>query len=118
MQRIASDEGLQVLKPELGTKPRVYYRNLHYFTHCFVGGTVVTRSGGVEECAAGATVILRKDGSEIARAVTDAFGEWRIDRLAPASVGYQLEVTGTGGRCSMAFDLGIESRYLGVLALA
>jgi Fe-S-cluster-containing dehydrogenase component len=29
MQRIQKDEGLEVLKPELGTKPRVYYKNLH-----------------------------------------------------------------------------------------
>ena len=42
MQRIQAEEGLEVLKPELGTKPRVYYKNLHLMTQCFVGGTVVS----------------------------------------------------------------------------
>ena len=36
MQRIASEEGLEVLQPELGTKPRVYYKNKHLFDSCFV----------------------------------------------------------------------------------
>ena len=28
MTRMARQEGLEVMKPEAGTKPRVYYRNL------------------------------------------------------------------------------------------
>ncbi len=68
MQRIKADEGLEVLQPELGTRPRVYYKNLHLMTQCFVGGTVVMDRGGVEECAAGAGVVLSKDGREVGRA--------------------------------------------------
>ena len=52
MQRIRAAEGLEVLKPELGTKPRVYYKNLHMITKCFASGTVVRHVGGVEEGAA------------------------------------------------------------------
>ena len=118
MRRIEADEGLEVLKPGLGTRPCVYYRNLHLMTKCFVGGTVVTHEGGVEECAAGVEVVLRQDGREVGRATTDIFGEFKIDRLEPNSGGYQLEATASSGRCSMQFDLGSESRYLGVMTLA
>lgn len=118
MQRIRAEEGLEVLRPELGTKPRVYYKNLHLFTKCFVGGSVVKEAAGVEDCVAGAEVVLRQGGREIGRAVTDAFGEWKIDRLEPGSTGYQVDVTAAAGRFSLQFDLGGESRYLGVMKLA
>jgi hypothetical protein len=117
MQRFVAAEGLEVLKPELATRPRVYYKNLHLMTKCFVGGTVVKHVGGVEECAAGAEVVLRHDGREVGRATTDTFGEFRIDRLEPNSGKYQLDVIGAAGRYSMQFDLAAESLYLGVMPL-
>jgi hypothetical protein len=40
MRAQAQAEGLQVLQPGLGTKPRVYYRSLHRYTKCFIGGSV------------------------------------------------------------------------------
>ncbi len=46
MQRIRAEESREVLKPELGTKRRIYYKNLHLITKCFVGGTVVRHVGG------------------------------------------------------------------------
>jgi Fe-S-cluster-containing dehydrogenase component len=117
MQRIRADEGLEVLKPEIGTKPRVYYKNLHLITRCFVSGSVVMDVGGVEECAASAEVTLRQGGRELGRATTDAFGEFRVGQLEPDSGRYQLEVTGRAGRFGTEFDLGGESRYLGVMKL-
>ncbi len=119
MQRIKAAEGLEVLKPELGTGPRVYYKNLHLITHCFVGGTVVADVGGVEECAAGIEVVLSQGGREVGRATTDTFGEFKIDRLEPGSGRYQLAVAGAAaGQAGLEFDLGAESLYLGVLKLA
>lgn len=118
MERIAAEEGLEVSRPELGTRPRVWYGNLHLMTKCFVGGTVVRHVAGVEQCAAGVEVVLRQGGHEVGRATTDPFGEFKIDRLEPASGGYRLEATDSSGRCSIEFDLGEESRYLGVLTLA
>lgn len=117
MQRIAADEGLQVDRPELGTRPRVYYKNLHLMTDCFAGGTVVHHVGGIEECAAGATVVLRQHGKELARTSTDTFGEFKFDRLPARSSGYEIEASGTGGRAVISFELGEDSRYLGVLTL-
>jgi Fe-S-cluster-containing dehydrogenase component len=118
MQRIASEQGLEVLQPELGTKPRVYYKNLHLMTKCFVGGSVVHHVGGVEECAAGAEVILTRAGREVGRTTTDTFGEFKIDRLEPGSGLYELEVRGASGRCTRTFELAADSPYLGVLTLA
>jgi hypothetical protein len=113
MKRIQAAENLEVLKPELGTKPRIYYKNLHLITKCFVGGTVVKNVDGVEECAADVEVILEKEGREIGRAKTDIFGEFVIDNLEPNSGKYQLK----SGQLMTNFELGDESQYLGVIAL-
>jgi len=117
MQRISAAENLSVDRPELGTRPRVHYKNLHRMTHCFVGGTVVRSVNGVEECAAGAEVVLRQQGREIARTTTDTFGEFKIDRLPQHSGRYDIEVTGAG-RASAEVTVGGESPYVGVLTLA
>lgn len=129
MQRLRAEEGLEVLRPELGTRPRVWYKNLHLMTRCFVGGSVVAdvpatsptvgaaQAATVEECIAGAEVVLRQDGRELARTTTDIFGEWKIDRLEPGSHGYEIVVTGAAGRFTTRFDLGEESCYLGVMKL-
>jgi NAD-dependent dihydropyrimidine dehydrogenase PreA subunit len=118
MQRIKEEEGLEVLQPELGTKPRVYYKNLYLMTRCFVGGSVVANVDGVEECAEGAEVILKQNGREVARATTDTFGEFKIDKLEKKSGPYELEVNSdSSGSLSMDFDLGDESLYLGIIKL-
>ena len=117
MQRIAAEEGLEVLQPELGTKPRVYYKNMHFMTKCFVGGSVVAIVNGVEECALGAAVILKQNDREIGRAVTDTFGEFKIDKLEPNSAQYEVEVTGTAGKLVKTFELSAESIYLGAMIL-
>ena len=39
-RRRCASEKLEVLKPELGTKPRVYYKNLWRYTTAFIGGSV------------------------------------------------------------------------------
>jgi hypothetical protein len=40
MERMAKERNLRVLNPELGIRPRVYYRDLDLFDKCFVGGSV------------------------------------------------------------------------------
>jgi hypothetical protein len=74
---------------------------------------------GVEECAEGAEVILKQNGSEIARATTDTFGEFKIDKLEKKSGQYELEVNSdSSGSTSMEFEIGDESLYLGKITLA
>ena len=119
MQRIKEKEDLEVLQPELETKPRVYYKNLHLMTKCFVAGSVVVNVEGVEECAEDAEVILKQNGSEVGRATTDMFGEFKIDKLEKNSGQYELEVSSdSSGSVSVEFDLGDESLYLGAMTLA
>ena len=107
-----------MLQPELGTRPRIYYKNMHLFTQCFVGGSVVAMVNGVEECAEGAEVVVSQDGKEVGRASTDLFGEFKVDRLAPGSGSYQLAVSGTAGQASLTFEMQDESLYLGAISLA
>ncbi len=70
-------------------------------TKCFVGGTVVEKVEGVEDCVAGIDV-----------------GEFVIDKLEPNSGSYHLDINGSQGRFSKEFVLGEESRYLGVMTLS
>ena len=63
MARMARDENLEVMRPDLGAKPRVYYRNLWRFTKCFIGGSVSAGANGTVDCVEGANVRLLKDGN-------------------------------------------------------
>lgn len=117
MRRVAAAEGLQVLKPELGTKPRVYYQNLTRFTHAFVGGSVAGAVNGVIECLAGARVSLVKDRHAAAETVTNTFGDFRFEGLPEDSGDYRIEIEKAGfAPRTVVFSLG-ESTYLGVLEL-
>src|SRR5690606_6702396 len=92
MARMAEEEGLEVLKPELGTKPRVWYRNLWRFTTAFIGGSVSAEADGVLDCVQGATVTLTKDGKTVAETVTDNYGDFKFDRLEEGSGAYIVEI--------------------------
>lgn len=81
LAKLVEEQGLDVLRPELGTKPRVYYRNLWRYMSCFIGGTVSTEIEGAVECVAGARVRLMKDGVWLNDVTTDAYGDFKIDRL-------------------------------------
>lgn len=119
MQRRAKVERLAVLKPELGTKPRVYYRTLHRYTHCFIGGSVWASIDGVAECIEGASVVLRKGVQLIANAATDVFGEFRFDGLAAGSGVYEIDVThAEHGQAIARATLGGDSINVGELRLA
>lgn len=98
MQRLAREEGLEVMQPELGTKPRVYYKNLWRYSKCFIGGTVSTKTGdGVVDCVEGATVRLKKDSRVVSETTTDNFGDFKFDQLDEDSGTYLVEITAKGG---------------------
>ena len=92
LAKLVEDQGLEVLKPELGTKPRVYYRYLCRYTRCFIGGTISTEIDGAVECVEGARVRLLKDGVWLNDARSDAYGDFKFDRLAPDSGTYAIEI--------------------------
>jgi len=96
MTRMARDEGLEVIKGELGTRPRVYYRNLWRYSKCFIGGSLSTEAGGVIDCVEGASVRLSKDGRIVAETVSDNYGDFKFDRLDENSGRYVIEIAAPG----------------------
>jgi Fe-S-cluster-containing dehydrogenase component len=118
MARMASEQQLRVLKPELGAKPRVYYKNLHRFDQCFIGGSVVARSAGVLDCVHDARVALLKDGRELQQARTDAFGDFKFDKLEPGSGNYTLSIGHDSfGTARIDAQLASQSLVLGEIEL-
>ncbi|MGH6670611.1 MAG: 4Fe-4S dicluster domain-containing protein [Xanthobacteraceae bacterium] len=106
MARIARDEGLEVLKPELGSKPRVYYRNLWRYTKCFIGGSVSEIRNGVVECVESASVQLLKDGASVAVTTTDNYGDFKFDKLGENSGRYTVQIFANGRTKTAEANLG------------
>ena len=96
MTRMAQDEGLEVMKPELATRPRVYYRNLWRYSKCFIGGSLAVEADGVVDCVEGASVRLYKGGTVVAETVTDNYGDFKFDKLDENSGRYLLEISARG----------------------
>lgn len=118
MRQTAAREGLEVLQPELGTQPRLWYRNLHLVNRCFVAGTVVAHIQGCEQCLEGAEAVLSQDGRELGRARSDVFGEFKIDRLQPGIGPCELSVRAEGrAEATRSIELLEESLYAGVIGL-
>jgi hypothetical protein len=118
MREQAHTESLAVLRPELGTRPRVYYRNLDRFSRCFIGASVVAEIEGVTECVAGAVAVVRKDGTEVARATSDAFGDIKFDGFEQDSGLYTVEIEHPRLGAAIASCVLGDSVYLGTLLLA
>ncbi|MBN1319811.1 MAG: carboxypeptidase regulatory-like domain-containing protein [Thermoleophilia bacterium] len=93
MAELVRAEGLEVYRPELGTAPRVYYKNLHRWTKAFIAGSVVF--GDTGECAEGARVVVTRDGTAIAETRTDNFGDFCLDGLTPGE-SYSVNVEAAG----------------------
>ena len=96
MASIRAREGLEELKPEAAVRPRVWYRNLDRFTKCFIAGTVAATVKGKDEVVIGARVTLRHGATVVGETTTDAFGDFRFERLDPGSGGYTLAIAKEG----------------------
>jgi Fe-S-cluster-containing dehydrogenase component len=116
MAEKAREEGLKVLLPKLGAKPRVYYRGLERWEKSFIGGSVSAEVAGVVECVAGAEVSLYQNGKKIAMTHSDDFGDFRFGGLAEMSGGYRIEVRHRSGEAHRDCELD-ESLYLGEIRL-
>jgi Fe-S-cluster-containing dehydrogenase component len=110
MARLAREDNLEVMKPERGTKPRVYYKNLWRYSKCFIGGTISAEANGELDCVAGATVRLLKAGAAIAETTSDSFGDFKFDRLDDGSGHYAVEISAAGhGKKVVAVNLGTST---------
>ncbi len=117
LSNLVEEEQLEVLSPEHGTGPRVFYKNLHLFTKCFVGGSVAAEIGDYEECVEGASVALLKDQRVLSSDKTDHFGNFKFDMLEPDSGKYQVKVERTGFSAQQVEVELVESVYVGTIRL-
>ena len=117
MARIAEEEALEPLRPDLNTRPRVHYKNMWRYAQCFIGGTVSIERDGVVDCLEGAKVRLLRDGQAVAEAETDGYGDFKFDRLDPDCGAYVVEISGTTDSARREVSLG-ESVNLGEIRLA
>ena len=92
MARIRQHEQLEVLAPERDTRPRVYYKNLHRYSTNFIGGAVLFEQSGTVECAADVTIELWQQQRLLQSVVTDCFGEFKFDGVAPHSGTYTVKL--------------------------
>ncbi|MDE2228738.1 MAG: carboxypeptidase regulatory-like domain-containing protein [Alphaproteobacteria bacterium] len=96
MARLAREENLDVIKPEINARPRVYYKNLWRYTTCFLGGSLSVERGGIIDCVEGARVRLLKDGATVAEILSDNYGDFKFDKLEPGSGRYSIEISAAG----------------------
>ena len=117
MERIASEEKLEVMQPELGARPRVYYKNLWRYATAFIAGTLSVARDGVVDCVDGAIVRLLKDGELIAEIRSDNYGDFKFDRLEENSGRYQLEIRAPGKELKIMEVELARSIFIGEIAV-
>ncbi|WP_175664205.1 4Fe-4S dicluster domain-containing protein [Burkholderia ambifaria] len=117
MAEKARREGLKVLRPDLSTKPRVWYSGLERWETCFVGGSISVQAGDAVECVTDAVVALYYANLQVAETVSDGFGDFRFDGLAKGSGSYKVKIRHALGTAWRECELG-ESVYLGEIRLS
>jgi Fe-S-cluster-containing dehydrogenase component len=117
LRKTIEKEGLQVLKPELGTNPNVFYKNCDLFTKAFIAGSVATRVDGVCDCLEGARVTLSKDAKKIGDLITDNYGDFKFDGLEEGSGTYVITIKAEGFAEKTIEVRLSESIYLGDIYL-
>ena len=114
MARLQAVDELEVFRPELSARPRVYYKNLHRWTKAFVAGTVVDKTS--DECVEGVTATVVRDGRAVGEATTNNFGDFVVDRLEPGAE-YIVTLAAAGYRTatvtvSLEASLTLETVFL------
>lgn len=93
MAKIAAEQGLEAYKPQLGAKPRVYYKNLYKWEKVFVSGSAAYKD--TDECAEGAKVTVKAGGQVVAEGQVNNYSEFVIDKLEPGEE-YAVSVEAPG----------------------
>jgi nitrate reductase beta subunit len=89
--RVTAD-GLSPLRPDLNTKPRVWYRNLDRVRRHFAAGHVETELAGVRDCAPDLEVSLYQGNRRIAAGRTDVYGDFKLDGIDPKGASCHLMI--------------------------
>jgi hypothetical protein len=119
MAQRAAAEGLINLQPELGARPRIWYRNAHRLTHHFIGGTLVRNSEGHEDCAEGMTVRLYAEDETVRDAVSDAFGDFKFESLEGKGEKYRLVALASDQGVAFEREISLSgSQWIGLIEVA
>jgi len=93
MAEMTAAEGLEAYRAELGTRPRVLYKNLYRWEKVFVAGSVAYADA--DECAEGAKVSVTQCGAPAGEALANNYGEFVVDGLEPGA-SYEVSVEALG----------------------
>ena len=115
MAALKENQNLEELQPESNTKPRVHYKNLYRYSQDFIGGIVISQSNGVSDCVKDANVSLSLNGEVVNELKTDAYGEFKFDRLTGGDYLIQISASGMPEK-EIPVTLS-ESTYLGRIEL-
>lgn len=103
LEKYVDEHRLQVLRPELGTRPRVFYRHLDKALGHVVAGNVHEVVDGCERNLCGVQVVLKDSGEDEERTVSsDDFGDFRFLGLGAESADIELVVRAPGGDAVIA----------------
>ncbi len=80
-QRRVAAENLQAYKADLGTNPRVLYKNLYKWEKVFVSASLAYAD--TDECVGGAKITVKKAGATVGEAASNNYGEFVVDELEP-----------------------------------
>ena len=114
-ERVAAGELSHVGESYSYCESALYVKNLYRWTTLFLGGKVITQREGVDTCFEGCTVTLYLNGSTLQNQITDAYGEYKFDRLEPG--GYAVSI-GAPGFITHSETIQLEkSMFLGTFTL-
>lgn len=117
LQEMVKKEQLAVIRPELGTRPRVFYRNLDDALSHLVAGNVceVTGDGRLRNLE-GVEIVLRDSaGGDERTTTTDHFGDFRFSGLTEQTSTIELRVRKNGNEKIVATRERVGSVNLGTL---
>ncbi len=118
MVQMVGEEHLAVQRPELGLKPRVYYKNYDRVGKGFIGGSLYTIVDGIEDCVEGVTVRLECNGQLIAETTTDIYGDFKFDGLTIDQSCYAIKVREDGNWKSIVDSVLLDrSHFIGAVAI-
>jgi Fe-S-cluster-containing dehydrogenase component len=93
IEKIRESENLEILHPGFGTMPRVFYKNLHLYFRCFIGGSIAVTKNGISDCAEGVRITLMKDSEIVNETLSDNYGDFKFDNLEENSGEYEIEIS-------------------------
>ncbi len=117
MKGIFAAENLAVLRPDLETRPRIFYLNLYRYEKCFIAGSVALADK--DECADGAEVTLvNRSTQATVKMAANNYGDFKFDNLDENSGKYTLLVEWAGyDPKTVEVDLRATSLNVGVIFL-